>query len=156
MGAVAGVVILVGLIVVALFIVARRAKQFDRKVESAAAAPAPHFLDDDDDTYRQPADQPTASGLTRSSMRDLGPAPGELYNNPYATGGAAGVGVARARSTRDPGAFASGLQDGSTPYPAFSGPAAFQSGAYGVDQGTTRLVRGLGPGLALERRGGCR
>ncbi|KAG6901614.1 hypothetical protein C0995_009954 [Termitomyces sp. Mi166 len=78
-------------------------------------------------------------------MREYGPAPGELYaNNPYANpyvgagagagagaGGAAGVGVARARSTRDPGAFASGFQDGATPYPAFAGPAAFQSGAYG-------------------------
>ncbi|KAG6893922.1 hypothetical protein C0992_008168, partial [Termitomyces sp. T32_za158] len=154
---VAGGPTVVGFIVVALTIfllVARRAKQFDREVEAAAAAPAPHSLDDDDDTYRQPADQPTPSRLTRSSMRDLGPAPGELYNNPYATGGAAGVGVARARSTRDPGAFASGFQDGATPYPAFLGPAAFQSGAYGVGAGHDSFGAGVGAGVGAGMQRG--
>ncbi|KAG6893846.1 hypothetical protein C0992_008435, partial [Termitomyces sp. T32_za158] len=164
-GTVAGVFTVVGLIVVALLILLlvaiirrRRAKQFDREVEAAAAeaaaAPAPHFLDDDDATYRQPADQPTPSRLTRSSMRDLGPAPGELYNNPYATGGAAGVGVARARSTRDPGAFASGFQDGATPYPAFLGPAAFQSGAYGVGAGHDSFGVGVGAGVGAGMQRG--
>ncbi|KAG6899506.1 hypothetical protein C0993_009614 [Termitomyces sp. T159_Od127] len=161
----------------------RRARQFDREVEAAAAeaaaAPAPHFLDDDDeDPYRHPADQPAAyvdhpqysdisSHGTYSQpalgsqeaygMRDLGPAPAELYNNPYVTGGAAGaagVGVARARSTRDPGAFASGFQDGATPYPAFAGPAAFQSGAYGNGGGYDSLDTGVGVGIGAGMQRG--
>ncbi|KAG6915088.1 hypothetical protein DXG01_013535, partial [Tephrocybe rancida] len=164
-GAVAGVFTVVGLIALGLLIALiiniirrRRAKRFDREVEEAAAeaanAPAPIFLDDDDDyRHNQPGYGADAGGYSDVSshgtysqppmsqthesygMRDMGPAPGELYGSSAPgsvySGGAAGVGVARARSTRDPGAFASGLQEGATPYPAFAGPGAYQSGAYG-------------------------
>lgn len=63
-------------------------------------------------------------------MRDMGNhsiAVGEIYD-PYAAGGAAGIGVARARSMRlDPGnpafnQYAIALQEGGSPYPQFMGP----------------------------------
>ncbi|KAG5735298.1 hypothetical protein E4T56_gene10956 [Termitomyces sp. T112] len=168
----------------------RRAKQFDREVEAAAAeaaaAPAPDFLDDDDDPYRNHGDHATtytdhqgqysdiSSHGTYSqpplglqevyNMRELGPGPGEIYTGPYVPGGtagAAGVGVARARSTRDPGAFASGFQEGSTPYPAFAGPAAFHSGAYGTGNGGVHdfLDTGVEPsvtrGMSLNHHQGA-
>ncbi|KAG6917187.1 hypothetical protein DXG01_003530 [Tephrocybe rancida] len=175
-GAVAGVFTVVGLIALALLIALitniirrRRAKRFNREVEEAAAeaanAPAPIFLSDDNDyhhhqsgygadaggysddashgTYSQP---PMSQTRESYGMRDAGPAPGELYGS----GGAAGVGVARARSTRDPGAFASGLQEGATPYPAFAGPGAYQSGVYGNTDHTgmkTDLLEATGVGV---------
>ncbi|KAF8055573.1 hypothetical protein FPV67DRAFT_1458626 [Lyophyllum atratum] len=86
-------------------------------------------------TFGQPAlSTGHGSGAEAYGMREMGgPSPGEIFS-PYgaaggvgagAGAGAAGVGVARARSTRDPGAFASGLQEGATPYPAFAGPGAY-------------------------------
>ncbi|KAG5644447.1 hypothetical protein DXG03_008346 [Asterophora parasitica] len=126
----------------------------------AAAAPAPIFLDDDDDrrgyvgggydadggyaeygargpysdvsshgTYAQP---PMSHGHESYGMREMGMGlqPGEIYN-PYGTvnssAGMAGAGVARARSTRDPSA---GLQEGSTPYPAFARPGYHGASPY--------------------------
>ncbi|GLB45598.1 hypothetical protein LshimejAT787_2400560 [Lyophyllum shimeji] len=74
-------------------------------------------------TYGQPPlSTGHGSGSESYNMRELGPSPGDIYNA-YGAAGAAGVGVARARSTRDPGAFANGLQDGAMPYAAFAGPA---------------------------------
>ncbi|KAG6811518.1 hypothetical protein H0H92_007072 [Tricholoma furcatifolium] len=194
-GAVAGVFTVVGLIVVALIIAfctnifrRRRQRQFDRETEEAATeaanAPAPTFLDDENDIYGPPVpagssayhdsggyndhpnyaypaennnggysdvsshgtySQPPMSHPESYNMRELSPPPQELYGVPYApsNAGQAGVGVARARSTllssrASPGAdpslaFASGLQEGSTPYPAFAGPGAYATGAYGAD-----------------------
>ncbi|KAG6852711.1 hypothetical protein C0991_009638 [Blastosporella zonata] len=196
-GAVAGVFTVVGLIILALLIALitniirrRRAKQFDREVEEAAAeaakAPAPIFLDDDGDDYYNPQQQQQHTGYSPSNgysasngyggvaegysdvsshgtysqpplsqetygMREMGPAPGELYS------GAAGVGVARARSTRD-GAFATGLQEGATPYPAFAGPGAYQSGAYGAGGGGANAdlldATGMGVGAGVGAGGG--
>jgi len=88
-------------------------------------------------TYSQPP-MTTAGGTESYNMHDMGhhaTGVGELYN-PYTAAaaagvaGAAGVGVARARSTRDPGQFANGLNEGSAPYAAFAGPT------YGPGQGS--------------------
>jgi hypothetical protein len=46
-------------------------------------------------------------------------------DDPFAdgvTGGAAGIGIARARSMRDGGGYAAALAEGQSPYPAFAGP----------------------------------
>jgi len=67
---------------------------------------------------------------------------GEIYD-PYATGvaagGAAGIGVARARSAKanlsndNPNVYAAALQDGGSPYAKFAGPqATYASGAVGA------------------------
>lgn len=64
-------------------------------------------------------------GSEAYGMREMsGVGPGEIYD-PYGGGaaGAAGIGVARARSTKADGGFAAGLQDGSAPYAAFAVPA---------------------------------
>jgi hypothetical protein len=76
-------------------------------------------------TFAQPPMAHNGQGETYG-MRELGPAPGELYHNgaDMAVAGAAGIGVARARSARDLNGFgyASALQDGASPYPAFATP----------------------------------
>lgn len=123
----------------------RQAEKFDREIAEAAAeaavARAPAFLDDENDNYgpayggAYPAKYSDVSHGTYSQppmnepygMRETGPAPGDIYDTTIYGGGAAigagaaGIGVARARSRRD-GAFAAGLQQGSSPYPAFAGP----------------------------------
>jgi len=51
-----------------------------------------------------------------------GVGPGGIYDS-Y-TAGAAGIGVARARSMRSDGGYAAGLQEGAAPYVAFAVPCA--------------------------------
>ncbi|CAA7261051.1 unnamed protein product [Cyclocybe aegerita] len=85
-------------------------------------------------TYAQPA--MSAGSHEAYGMREMGYGPtghgvgvGEVYDpygNAAAAGpaGAAGIGVARARSMRSDGGYAAGLQEGSTPYAAFAAPTA--------------------------------
>lgn len=86
-------------------------------------------------TYGQPVMSMNSNQGETYNMRELGPGVGEVYNphggagmhdaGMMATGagaGAAGIGVMRARSTKDPGGYASALNDGSSPYPAFARP----------------------------------
>ncbi|KAF8166490.1 hypothetical protein BJ912DRAFT_1149866 [Pholiota molesta] len=77
-------------------------------------------------TFGQPAMSVGSHGETYNmreiSPRGDGPGPGELFD-PYAgAAGAAGIGVARARSGRvaGDGGYAAGLQDGGAPYAAFA------------------------------------
>lgn len=115
----------------------------------AATAPVPVFLDDDDDNYG-PGYGQTHNGYSNSpsgGYSDVsshgtygqppmshegypmsersGPGPGNPYdpNSMYgipAAAGAAGIGVARARSVRDGGGYAAALNEGNSPYPAFA------------------------------------
>ncbi|KAG6814888.1 hypothetical protein H0H87_006772 [Tephrocybe sp. NHM501043] len=127
-------------------------------------------------TYSQPPLSHTSPhSQSTHDVYNVGPAPGDLYSVPTAAAphnnysasqydspitnyNTAGVGVARARSSRDPGAFASGLQDDATPYPAFSGPGAYSSGAYGHLNSTSPppnndLLNAAGLGGAAVSRG---
>lgn len=70
-------------------------------------------------------------------MRDMVPHSvpvGEIYD-PYAAGGAAGIGIARARSARtdvphsNPNIYAAALQAGGSPYPKFAIPPRQEGGA---------------------------
>lgn len=79
------------------------------------------YSDGSHGTYGQPP-------MEAYNMRDLGghgPAVGEIYD-PYTAGGAAGIGVARARSMRvdpanaNPNTYAAALQEGGAPYPKFA------------------------------------
>lgn len=136
----------------------RRRKQvaFDRELQEAtrqaAAVSAAPFDDDDDDPYakrgaygtdlyrdRQYSD--TSHGTYGQSpmtvdsygMREIGHPPipmgADVYNDPYAAG-AAGIGVARARSMRLDGQgslarqpdFSAALSEGGAPYAAFAAP----------------------------------
>ncbi|TFK24654.1 hypothetical protein FA15DRAFT_687404 [Coprinopsis marcescibilis] len=123
--------------------------------EAAATQPPAGFLDDDDDYRRAggygggsssfpsgPYSDISSHGTFQQSplqphesygMREIGghgpvsgpgPAPGEVFN--YGAAGAAGIGVARARSMRDGGNFGQALQDGNSPYPAFAAPSGPQ------------------------------
>ncbi|KAF8635602.1 hypothetical protein AX15_000242 [Amanita polypyramis BW_CC] len=143
---VVGLVAVVLLIVLIVnFYRRRQAKKFDREIAEAAAeaaaARAPAFLDDENDHYGPGPGSAYAAKYSDVShgtysqppmsesygMREMGPSPGESYDpNMYGGvagmgAGAAGIGVARARSRRD-GAFAAGLQEGASPYAAFAGP----------------------------------
>lgn len=90
-------------------------------------------------------------------MRELphvgpGPRPGEYFDaGAYAApaaAGAAGIGVARARSMRD-GGYAAGLTEGSSPYAAFAAPN--QTGT--APQYPPGMIRGAGsPEFDLNRR----
>ncbi|KAF5372314.1 hypothetical protein D9615_009229 [Tricholomella constricta] len=108
-------------------------------------------------TYSQ-APMNAGSGAHESyGMREMGmgmgmgPGPGEVYN-PYGAAGAAGVGVARARSTRDPGAFASGLQEGTTPYPAFARPGhGYQPYNANHNVGNNNNNNAYGAGVGYDR-----
>ncbi|TFK35422.1 hypothetical protein BDQ12DRAFT_668516 [Crucibulum laeve] len=102
-------------------------------------------------TYAQPA-MSTGHGETYG-MRELShaPGPGEIFD-PYTAGaaglagaGAAGIGVARARSMRD-GGYAAGLQEGASPYPAFAGPSgpSHPPGQDGYTGGAGNGFRGPG------------
>ncbi|KAF8057372.1 hypothetical protein FPV67DRAFT_1657736 [Lyophyllum atratum] len=155
-GAVAGVFSVVGLIALVLSIALitnvlrrRRAKRFDREVDEAAITPGPlppflssspspspslsnnhsreygggGYSNSSHGTYAQP---PLSTNGTNTNSESYGmrevPSSSDTHGNPYY----AGVGVARSRSTRDPGAWANGLQEGARPYPAFAGPGAYQ------------------------------
>jgi len=65
---------------------------------------------------------------------------GEIYD-PYAAGGAAGIGVARARSAKTnlshstPNIYAAALQTGGSPYPKFAIPPPKQEGGAGAPLG---------------------
>lgn len=96
-------------------------------------------------------------------MRELpphgpGPAPGEYldpgrvgYGVDAAAAGAAGIGVARARSMRD-GSYAAGLQEGASPYVAFAYPNARNNPDNG-SQYPPGMIRGTGgPEFDLQRR----
>ncbi|KAM6501026.1 hypothetical protein JOM56_004040 [Amanita muscaria] len=139
-----GAVILIALIVNCIR--RRRAQEFDREIAEAAAEAAavraPAFLDDETENYGPGYSGASAYGKYSDvshgtysqppmseaySMRQMGPGPGDIYDTSVYTAaavvgagaGAAGIGVARARSRRD---FAAGLQEGTSPYPAFAGP----------------------------------
>jgi len=93
------------------------------------------------------------------NMRDLGghgTGVGEIYD-PYAAGGAAGIGVARARSMRvdpanaSPNSYAAALQDGGAPYPKFAiGP----HDTYGNGGGGASFGRGPNTNLELLEAAG--
>lgn len=139
-----GAVILIALIVNCIR--RRRAQEFDREIAEAAAEAAavraPAFLDDETENYGPGYSGASAYGKYSDvshgtysqppmseayNMRQMGPGPGDIYDTSVYTAaaavgagaGAAGIGVARARSRRD---FAAGLQEGTSPYPAFAGP----------------------------------
>ncbi|KAF5311440.1 hypothetical protein D9611_011542 [Ephemerocybe angulata] len=115
----------------------------------AAATQPPVFLDDDDDdyrsgpygstaygakggpysdvsshgTYNQPAMVPPESfGMREMPPGSHGPAPGEVFDYGAAAAGAAGIGVARARSQNNGASYGQGLQEGGAPYAAFNMP----------------------------------
>ncbi|KAJ3504084.1 hypothetical protein NMY22_g18041 [Coprinellus aureogranulatus] len=152
-GAVAGTFSAVGVIgLIIIIIIAtttirrRRAKKFDQEIaeaaREAAATQPPTFLDDDDDfrggygagykagpysdvsshgTYQQSPMAPETYG-----MREMGhgPAPGEVFDYNSSGAGAAGIGVARARSmTGNNANYGQALQDGASPYAAFHVPS---------------------------------
>lgn len=132
--------------------------------EAAATAANPNFLDDDDDDSEErlkhngfgPAygggggtgyggayssdgsHGPYGPPLEVYGMRDIVPHSsvpvGEIYD-PYAVGGAAGIGVARARSANTnpsrstPNIYAAALQAGGSPYPKFAIPPTQGGGA---------------------------
>jgi hypothetical protein len=96
-------------------------------------------------------------------MREMGGGvgPGEIYD-PYGGGaaGAAGIGVARARSTRNDGGYAAGLQDGAAPYAAFAVPTqqhdpyASQPQPRGVGRDTnTDILEAAGMGAHVAGAG---
>lgn len=75
-------------------------------------------------TYHQTPMVPETYNMREiGGVNPHGPAPGEVfdYNSIGAGGaaGAAGIGVARARSMRDGGNYGQALQEGGSPYPAF-------------------------------------
>jgi hypothetical protein len=85
-------------------------------------------------TYGQPPMSHEAYGMREMGHGSGGIGPGEIFVDPYKSGGvaaaaagagAAGIGVARARSTKDVGggAYAQALNDGSSPYPALAAPS---------------------------------
>ena len=144
--AVAGVFSVVGLIGLVILIALiincirrREARKFDKELflatqEAAATAPNPNFLDDEDDEPKRTGYSDVSHGtygqppMEAFTMRDMGghsTGVGEIYD-PYANGGAAGIGVARARSARlnlgnaavNP--YAAALQEGGSPYPQFA------------------------------------
>lgn len=93
-------------------------------------------------------------------MREMGGVgPGEIYE-PYggAAAGAAGIGVARARSMRADGGYAAGLQDGAAPYAAFAVPAQqhdpYASQLRGVGRDTsTDILEAAGMGAHVSGAG---
>ena len=94
-------------------------------------------------TFSQPPMSVNSHGGEAYGMREMGGGgvgPGEIYD-PYGAGaaGAAGIGVARARSMRADGGYAAGLQDGAAPYAAFAVPAQQQHDPYAASQ-----PRGMG------------
>lgn len=124
--------------------------------QAAATSAGPFFDDDDDDPYKNSYNAPGASIYTSPErqfsdmshgthgtygqpplsvesygMREINqpPGPGEMLysSDPYAAG-AAGIGVARARSMRVEGSnnpqpdYSAALKDGNSPYPAFAAP----------------------------------
>lgn len=156
----------------------RRAKKFDDEIAAAARDAAntqiPNFayVDDDDDyrpgpysgvtngakysdtshgTYAQtPMAVPESYGMRELSPH--GPNPGEYFDpratDPSIASGAAGIGVARARSMRD-GGYAAGLAEGASPYAAFAAPGSHHA----QSQYPHGMIRGAGgPEFDLERR----
>lgn len=133
----------------------RRARKFDDEIAAAARDAAnvqvPNFYEDDDDyrpgygpgggkysdvshgTYGQAPLNP-APVQESYGMREMAhaPAPGEYFESGAhsidTAAGAAGVGVARARSMRD-GGYAAGLQEGASPYAAFAAPTTSTTGS---------------------------
>jgi len=117
------------------------------------------FSDISHGTYAQPP-----MGVSESyGMRELpphgpGPAPGEYFDAvgtghgaDAAVAGAAGIGVARARSMRD-GSYAAGLQEGASPYPAFAFPGV-RNNLGNRPQYSPDMMRGAGgPEFDLQRR----
>jgi hypothetical protein len=171
MGTVAGIFTAVGLVTVVIIITIiiniicrRQAQKFDHEIAEAAAeaavAHAPAFLNDDTNNYGPGSyggafaakyldvSHGTYSQLPMTEsygMREM--VPGEVYD-PAIYGvagigaGAAGIGVAHARSRRD---FAAGLQEGASPYPAFAGPR------YNVHNVSRSPPPGFPPVNAAER-----
>jgi len=136
--------------------------------EAAAISANPNLLDDDDDdeakdrlkhngfgpaygggvgngyggAYSSDGSHgPYGPPLEAFGMRDMvthNSVPvGEIYD-PYAAGGAAGIGVARARSAKtnmtnsSPNIYAAALQSGGSPYPKFAIPPPKQEGGAGT------------------------
>ncbi|KIM49907.1 hypothetical protein M413DRAFT_22017 [Hebeloma cylindrosporum] len=110
-------------------------------------------------TFTQPPMSVNSHGGEAYGMREMGGVgPGEIYE-PYGGGaaaaGAAGIGVARARSMRSDGGYAAGLQDGAAPYAAFAVPTqqhdpyASQPRGMGRDTNTDILeAAGMGAHIA--------
>ncbi|KAF9446085.1 hypothetical protein P691DRAFT_227964 [Macrolepiota fuliginosa MF-IS2] len=145
----------------------------------AANAPVPHFGYDDDDDFRPggagaygsggakfsdmshgtftqpPMSVPESYGMRELPHHGSGPNPGEYFDpsaGGYAPAGAAGIGVARARSMRD-GGYAAGLTEGTSPYAAFAAPGSQQHGNGGAPQYPPGMIRGAGaPEFDLNRR----
>ncbi|XP_006458787.1 hypothetical protein AGABI2DRAFT_190978 [Agaricus bisporus var. bisporus H97] len=170
-----GLAILIALIVTTIR--RRRVKRFDDETAAAARDAAntqiPNFAayaDDDDDfrpgaygtsgakfsdashgTYAQtPMAVPESYGMREMSPH--GPNPGEYFDPTTLEGsapaGAAGIGVARARSMRD-GGYAAGLTEGASPYAAFAAPGLNPA----QSQYPHGMIRGAGgPEFDLERR----
>lgn len=124
--------------------------------QAAATSTGPFFDDDDEDPYKSSYGATGAStygtaerqfsdmshgtqgtynqppmNVDSYGMREMGrlQAPGEmLYSSDPYTAGAAGIGVARARSMRVEGSnshqpdYSAALKDGNSPYPAFAAP----------------------------------
>jgi len=109
-------------------------------------------------TYTQPPMTIPESYGMRELPHGPGPAPGEYldpgrlgYGVDAAAAGAAGIGVARARSMRD-GSYAAGLQEGASPYVAFAYPSTRNNPENGP-QYPPGMIRGTGgPEFDLQRR----
>lgn len=167
-GAVAGVFTVVGLIGLVILIALvvncirrRQARKFDKELflatqEAAATAPNPNFLDDEDDEPKRTGYSDVSHGtygqppMEAYNMRDMGShstAVGEIYD-PYANGGAAGIGVVRARSARANPAnaalnpYAAALQEGGSPYPQFAMGPRDTYGAAGGPFGRNNMELG--------------
>ena len=149
-------------------------KELQRATAEAAAASPPRFLEDDDDdrynrggAYNGASAEGGYSGRTGAlsdvsshgtygqppmetyGMREMGVGVGEVYD-PYGTAssagmaGAAGIGVARARSMRsdERSGYAAAFNEGSNPYPALAAPHPY-GGQNPVD-----MYNPTGPGRA--------
>lgn len=83
-------------------------------------------------TYNQPPLNAAAgNGGESYGMRELGAIdaynPYSAYGATGAAAAAAGTGLTRGRSTIDAGTLAHGMFDGTSPYPAFAAPGAYQA-----------------------------